>query len=94
MALRSRYSAAEAAFVDADAKLQRHLLEPTSTQTRKADLPFERPTKFYLKTNTRVAKSWGHRVAPSVFARADETALLTLSRHRLDRNPRRSKQLT
>jgi hypothetical protein len=39
--------------------------KPTSMQTTKTDLPFERPTKFYLKTNTRVTKSWGHRAAPS-----------------------------
>src|SRR5450755_195229 len=46
--------------------------KPTSMQTTKADLPIERPTKLYLKTNTCVTKSWGIELPRAVFARADE----------------------
>jgi hypothetical protein len=42
VALRSRYSAAEAAFVDADAKLQHHLLE--------ADLDADEKGRLALRT--------------------------------------------
>jgi hypothetical protein len=66
MALRSRYSAAEAAFVDADAKLQHDLLEADLDADDKGRTPYE----VDLKTNTRVTKSWGHRAAPQQSSRA------------------------
>ncbi|WP_283814726.1 ABC transporter substrate-binding protein [Bradyrhizobium sp. AUGA SZCCT0182] len=36
------------------------------------DLPFERPTKFYLRINLRVAKELGIELPPAVLTRADE----------------------
>ena len=37
-----------------------------------ADLPFERPTKFDLRINLRIAKQLGIELSPTVLARADE----------------------
>jgi len=37
-----------------------------------ADLPFERPTKFDLRINLRIAKMLGIELSPTVLARADE----------------------
>ena len=36
------------------------------------DLPFERPTKFDLRINLRIAKVLGIELSPTVLARADE----------------------
>ena len=36
------------------------------------DLPFERPTKFDIRINLRIAKALGIELSPTVLARADE----------------------
>jgi len=45
MTLRTRYSATDAAFVHADAKLHITCSKLTSMQTKKTDLLLERPTQ-------------------------------------------------
>ena len=37
-----------------------------------SDLPFERPTKFDLRINLRIAKALGIELSPTILARADE----------------------
>jgi len=36
------------------------------------DLPFQRPTKFDLRINLRIAKALGIELSPTVLARADQ----------------------
>jgi putative ABC transport system substrate-binding protein len=36
------------------------------------DLPFERPTKFDLRINLRIAKALGIELSPTLVARANE----------------------
>jgi len=40
--------------------------------TRPGDLPFERPTKFDLRINLRIAKALGIELSPMVLTRADQ----------------------
>ena len=53
----------------------RHLisqLDRVLKGAKPSELPFERPTKFYLRINLRVAKELGIELPPTVLARADE----------------------
>ncbi|MBR1190240.1 ABC transporter substrate-binding protein [Bradyrhizobium sp. AUGA SZCCT0240] len=53
----------------------RHLISQLDRVLKGAkpgDLPFERPTKFYLRINLRVAKQLGIELPATVLARADE----------------------
>jgi putative tryptophan/tyrosine transport system substrate-binding protein len=58
-------------FSDAD----RHLISQLDRVLKGAkpgELPFERPTKFDLRINLRVAKALGIELSPITLARADE----------------------
>ncbi len=53
----------------------RHLISQLDRVLKGAkpgDLPFERPTKFDLRINLRVAKELGIELSPTILARADE----------------------
>jgi putative ABC transport system substrate-binding protein len=53
----------------------RHLISQLDRVLKGAkpgDLPFERPTKFDLRINLRVAKALGIELSPMILARADE----------------------
>ncbi len=53
----------------------RHLISQVDRVLKGAkpgELPFERPTKFDLRINLRVAKAMGIELSPTILARADE----------------------
>jgi putative ABC transport system substrate-binding protein len=58
-------------FVDASRQLVAQL-DRVLKGAKPADLPFERPTKFDLRINLRVAKELGIELSPTLLARANE----------------------